>query len=169
MAKEFFKAHFFPERVRPARVVHQQPQLLPRRALLQRVSAAAARSRRAADAALHRRGARGRLLGADLSRRASAPTRARSIASGPGIGMIASRLGVPVVPVRLEGLDKVLHHTWKMAKPGPRPRRVRRAAAAHRRRLRSAGQAGRRRGQSALDASSSGHLVIWSDRQHLAD
>jgi 1-acyl-sn-glycerol-3-phosphate acyltransferase len=33
--------------------------------------------------------------------------------------MIASRLGVPVVPVRIEGLDKVLHHTWKMAKPGP--------------------------------------------------
>jgi 1-acyl-sn-glycerol-3-phosphate acyltransferase len=25
---------------------------------------------------------------------------------------------VPVVPVRIEGLDKVLHHTWKMAKPG---------------------------------------------------
>ena len=37
----------------------------------------------------------------------------------PGIGMIASRLGVPVVPVRIEGLDKVLHHTWRMAKPGP--------------------------------------------------
>jgi long-chain acyl-CoA synthetase len=37
----------------------------------------------------------------------------------PGIGMIASRLDVPVVPVRLEGLDKILHHTWKMAKPGP--------------------------------------------------
>jgi long-chain acyl-CoA synthetase len=36
----------------------------------------------------------------------------------PGIGMIASRLSVPVVPVRIEGLDKVLHHTWKMAKPG---------------------------------------------------
>ena len=36
----------------------------------------------------------------------------------PGIGMIASRLGVPVVPVRIEGLDKVLHHTWRMAKPG---------------------------------------------------
>jgi len=32
--------------------------------------------------------------------------------------MIASRLGVPVVPVRLEGLDKVLHPSWKMAKPG---------------------------------------------------
>jgi long-chain acyl-CoA synthetase len=37
----------------------------------------------------------------------------------PGVGMIASRLGVPVVPVRLVGLDKVLHHTWKMARPGP--------------------------------------------------
>ena len=36
----------------------------------------------------------------------------------PGIGMMASRLGVPVVPVRLDGLDQVLHHTWKMAKPG---------------------------------------------------
>jgi long-chain acyl-CoA synthetase len=37
----------------------------------------------------------------------------------PGIGMIGSRLEVPVVPVRIEGLDKVLHHTWRMARPGP--------------------------------------------------
>jgi long-chain acyl-CoA synthetase len=37
----------------------------------------------------------------------------------PGIGMIAARLRVPVVPVRLDGLDKVLHQSWKMAKPGP--------------------------------------------------
>ena len=37
----------------------------------------------------------------------------------PGIGMIAARLRVPVVPVRLNGLDKVLHQSWKMAKPGP--------------------------------------------------
>jgi long-chain acyl-CoA synthetase len=36
----------------------------------------------------------------------------------PGVGMMASRLGVPVVPVRLEGLDRVLHHTWRMARPG---------------------------------------------------
>ena len=36
----------------------------------------------------------------------------------PGIGMIASRLGVPVVPVRIDGLDRVLHHTARMAKPG---------------------------------------------------
>jgi long-chain acyl-CoA synthetase len=36
----------------------------------------------------------------------------------PGIGMIAARLNVPVIPVRIEGLDRVLHHTWRMAKPG---------------------------------------------------
>jgi long-chain acyl-CoA synthetase len=35
-----------------------------------------------------------------------------------GIGMIGARLGVPVVPVRLEGLEKVLHQSWKMARPG---------------------------------------------------
>ena len=29
----------------------------------------------------------------------------------PGIGMIASRLEIPVVPIRLEGLDQILHHT----------------------------------------------------------
>ena len=36
----------------------------------------------------------------------------------PGVGMIASRLDVPVVPVRIEGLEKVLHHTWRMARLG---------------------------------------------------
>ena len=35
-----------------------------------------------------------------------------------GIGMIASRLQIPVVPVRMEGVDRVLHTTWKMARPG---------------------------------------------------
>jgi long-chain acyl-CoA synthetase len=35
-----------------------------------------------------------------------------------GIGMIASRLDVPVVPVRLEGVDRVLHRSWHMARPG---------------------------------------------------
>ncbi len=36
----------------------------------------------------------------------------------PGIGMIGARLGVPVVPVRLEGVDRVLHKSWRMARPG---------------------------------------------------
>ena len=37
----------------------------------------------------------------------------------PGIGMIGSRLDVPIVPIGLTGLDRVLHQSWKMAKPGP--------------------------------------------------
>ena len=36
----------------------------------------------------------------------------------PGIGMIASRLQIPIIPVRIEGLDKILRKSWKMAKPG---------------------------------------------------
>jgi long-chain acyl-CoA synthetase len=36
-----------------------------------------------------------------------------------GIGMIASRLHLPVVPVRLDGVDRILHPSWKMARPGP--------------------------------------------------
>jgi long-chain acyl-CoA synthetase len=36
----------------------------------------------------------------------------------PGVGMIAARLDVPVVPVRLEGLDRILHHTWKFPRRG---------------------------------------------------
>src|SRR5262249_2856115 len=35
-----------------------------------------------------------------------------------GIGLIGSRLDVPVVPVRVEGVNEVLHMTWKMARPG---------------------------------------------------
>jgi len=36
----------------------------------------------------------------------------------PGIGMIASRLRAPVVPVRIDGLDNVLPPSWRMARPG---------------------------------------------------
>src|ERR1051326_613131 len=50
-------------------VVHQQPQLLPRGVLLQRVSADARRRRHAADAALHGRDHRGWLLHPYLSGR----------------------------------------------------------------------------------------------------
>lgn len=37
----------------------------------------------------------------------------------PGIGMVGARLAVPVVPVRLEGLEKVLHRSWRMIHSGP--------------------------------------------------
>ncbi|HZB26738.1 MAG TPA: 1-acyl-sn-glycerol-3-phosphate acyltransferase, partial [Vicinamibacterales bacterium] len=36
----------------------------------------------------------------------------------PGVGMIAARLGVPVVPVRLDGLDRILHHSWRTPRRG---------------------------------------------------
>ena len=35
-----------------------------------------------------------------------------------GIGLIGSRLDIPVVPVRVEGVNQVLHARWKMARPG---------------------------------------------------
>ncbi len=40
----------------------------------------------------------------------------------PGVGMIGARLDVPVVPIRLEGLDKVLHP--KMRFPERHPVRI---------------------------------------------
>ncbi len=36
----------------------------------------------------------------------------------PGVGMIAAKLGIPVVPVRIQGMDHVLHKSWRMARPG---------------------------------------------------
>jgi long-chain acyl-CoA synthetase len=36
----------------------------------------------------------------------------------PGVAMIGSRLNLPVVPVRLDGVDRVLHPSWKMARRG---------------------------------------------------
>jgi len=36
----------------------------------------------------------------------------------PGVAMIAARLGVPVVPVRLEGVDRILHQSWKFPQRG---------------------------------------------------
>ena len=37
----------------------------------------------------------------------------------PGVGMIGAKLGLPVVPVRVEGLDKVLHPKMKWPQRGP--------------------------------------------------
>ncbi len=36
----------------------------------------------------------------------------------PGVGMIASHLNLPVVPIRIRGLEKVLHRTAKFPRPG---------------------------------------------------
>jgi 1-acyl-sn-glycerol-3-phosphate acyltransferase len=36
----------------------------------------------------------------------------------PGVGMMASRLKLPVIPIRLEGLDRVLHQHWHWPRHG---------------------------------------------------
>jgi long-chain acyl-CoA synthetase len=36
----------------------------------------------------------------------------------PGVAMIGSRLNLPIVPVRLDGVDRVLHSSWRMARRG---------------------------------------------------
>ncbi len=118
MAKEFFKAHFFPaEHGRMARFTNSLNYYL------------AALFFNAFPLPQREAGARQtlRYIGEVLEDGFSVLIfpEGRRTANGeidrfrPGIGMIASRLGVPVVPVRLEGLDKVLHPTWKMAQPGP--------------------------------------------------
>jgi long-chain acyl-CoA synthetase len=36
----------------------------------------------------------------------------------PGAAMIAARLEIPVIPVRLEGLERILHQSWKFPRRG---------------------------------------------------
>ena len=131
MAKEFFKAHFFPEQYTRRQRFTQQPRVLPLGGVLQHVSrcpsARRARARRCAMRATSSASGFSVLIfpeGKRTDHGEIAPFR-------PGVGMMASRLGVPVIPVRLEGIDRVLHQTWKMAKPGPVTRHVRRADAAN--------------------------------------
>ena len=37
----------------------------------------------------------------------------------PGVGMLASRMHAPVVPVRIDGVDRVLPEGARWARPGP--------------------------------------------------
>ncbi len=34
----------------------------------------------------------------------------------PGVGMIASKLDIPVIPIRIDGMNRVLNPNWKMAR-----------------------------------------------------
>jgi long-chain acyl-CoA synthetase len=118
MAKEFFKAHFFPEsHTRGAWFTNSLNYYLAALVfnafpLPQREAGARQTLRYVGD--LLEQGYSVLIFPEGLRTELGEIDRFR-----PGIGMIASRLDVPVVPVRLEGLDKILHHTWKMAKPGP--------------------------------------------------
>jgi long-chain acyl-CoA synthetase len=117
MAKEFFKAHFFPEQYgRAARFTNGLNYYLA--ALFfnafpipQREAGARQTLRYVGDLVAHNSS----VLIFPEGRRSDHGEINRFM---PGIGMIASRLGVPVVPVRIIGVEKVLHPSWRMARPG---------------------------------------------------
>jgi long-chain acyl-CoA synthetase len=118
MAKEFFKAHFFPEQFpRKTRFLKSLEYYLSAAffntfPLPQREAGALQTLRYAGDLISNGFSVLIFPEGKRTDFGEIAPFR-------PGVGMMASRLGVPVVPVRLEGIDRVLHQKWKMAKPGP--------------------------------------------------
>jgi long-chain acyl-CoA synthetase len=117
MAKEFFKAHFFPaehtwrERFTNGLNYYLAAAFFNAFPLPQREAGARGTLRYI-----------GELLGDGFSvlifpegRR----TQAGEVSTfRPGIGMIGARLAVPVVPVRLTGVERVLHMTARMARPG---------------------------------------------------
>ncbi len=118
MAKEFFKAHFFPEQfTRTERLTNGLNYYLSSLffnafPLPQREAGARQTLRYIGD------------LVTDGWSVLIFPEGKRTMAGEinpfrPGIGMIGAKLHVPVVPVRLDGLDKVLHQKARMATPGP--------------------------------------------------
>jgi long-chain acyl-CoA synthetase len=118
MAKEFFKAHFFPDQYSRGQRLTKSLEYYLSAAffnafpLPQREAGARQTLRYAGDLISNGFSVLIFPEGKRTEHGEIAPFR-------PGVGMMASRLGVPVVPVRLEGIDRVLHQKWKMAKPGP--------------------------------------------------
>jgi 1-acyl-sn-glycerol-3-phosphate acyltransferase len=150
MAKEFFRAHFFRSALcRAAWFTNSLNYTPPRGARLQRFPlpqrAAGARQTPCVLSAI----SRARLVGADLpeGRRS---TRARSTASMPGVGMIASRLGVPVVPAYCRAQSPASHVAWR----GPNVRvRVAFGAPLHLTETTTKRPAGRRRVRDLINPS----------------
>jgi long-chain acyl-CoA synthetase len=117
MAKEFFKAHFFPtgysrRQVLTSRLSYYLAALFFNAFPLPQREAGARQTLRYI----------GEVIGDGYSilifpEGKRAPTGAMEPFRG-GIGMIASRLHVPVVPVRLHHVDRILGPSMKMARPG---------------------------------------------------
>ena len=118
MAKEFFKAHFFPEEF-PARTVFTKRLEYYLSAFFFNTFPLPQREAGARQTL--------RYIGEVTSDGFSVlifpeGARADSGAMKPfrgGIGMIGSRLGLPIVPVRLDGVDRVLRMGSSKAQPGP--------------------------------------------------
>jgi long-chain acyl-CoA synthetase len=117
MAKDFFEPHFHPER-------HTTPQVLTNRvayylaALLFNAFPLPRREAGTRDTLRYI----GDLVSAGISilifPEGHLTERGEIKRFQPGIGMMAARLDLPVVPVRLEGLERVLHRSSRMARPG---------------------------------------------------
>lgn len=117
MSKEFFNPHFYPgnysfgERCRSSLMYYLSCLLLNTFPLPQRESGARSSLRYAAEMA-----AEGwSILIFPEGKRTD---RGEIHPFQPGVGMLAARLEIPVVPVRLIGLEKVLHKDAKFATPG---------------------------------------------------
>jgi long-chain acyl-CoA synthetase len=117
MAKEFFKAHFYPEQFTPGAYVANSANYY----LASLFFNAFPLPQREAGTRQTLRYI-GELLGEGYSvlifpegRRTDEGEIGRF---QPGVGMIASKLQVPVVPVRLDGLDRILHTKWKFPRRG---------------------------------------------------
>jgi long-chain acyl-CoA synthetase len=117
MAKEFFKAHFYPEQFsRSAYVKNSANYYLASLffnafPLPQRESGTRQTLRYAGDLVDHGFS----ILIYPEGRRTQAGEIARF---QPGAAMIAARLDTPVIPVKLEGLDRILHQSWKFPQRG---------------------------------------------------
>jgi long-chain acyl-CoA synthetase len=116
--KEFFKAHFFPEQFSASEVLTNRLNyylsafffnIFP---LPQREAGARQTLRYIGEVAGDGYSV---LIFPEGVRSASGELKAFK----PGIGMIGSRLDLPVVPVRIDGADRVLHPRWKWPKVGP--------------------------------------------------
>ena len=118
MAKEFFKAHFFPEQFgRSAWFTNSLNYYLASR-VLQRVSAAAARNGNAADAALHRRSLRGGILTSHLSR-GKRTDNGEINRFQPGVGMIASPARCSGCAGQTRRARPCAPSVWKFPRRGP--------------------------------------------------
>ena len=118
MAKDFFEAHFYPERhTRPEVVGYRLAYYLA--ALMFNAFPIPRREPGTKETLRYI----GELVSAGISilmfPEGKRTERGEISSFQPGIGMMASRLDLPVIPVRLEGLERVLHHSWRMARPGP--------------------------------------------------
>ncbi|MGE0461980.1 MAG: AMP-binding protein [Vicinamibacterales bacterium] len=117
MAKEFFRAHFFPDQFTARQVLVNRLEYY----LASLFFGAFPLPQREAGARQTLRYI-GEVTGDGYSVLIFPEgTRSESDAILPfqgGIGMIASRLQLRVVPVRLTGVNQVLHPRWRMARPG---------------------------------------------------